>query len=471
MKKFASCAVALLAVILFVAPAYAVNETEHVIQAPNGKGDVLIYPHYLALAGGWQTKLVVVNTNTARSVVAKVIIRSAVFSQELRDFLIYLSPADVWTGVLYNDAVEGAVIESADDSVVASDGPTFATPEAPMKIALVDNACDTNEIGYITVIETWSSDESWDCMGSGAVDLGPIGDTKVDKLCIYNSYHNVTGTGAADQTWLATNDGPWNCLAGHYELSLTNAFSATDNATVLRDYDQNTYTNAGLVTTLGTGAYNNLCEVEAALSKSPVDMYYYAPGSTDAKIVVNWVTFPTKLSVINTSCDYTSPYVRGPFVAWQASPYEVIYTPKYWDLSENTPGGTETHFSPYTPTPDETFPAEVNFKFTQPDFVAATYTEGWIRYAFEYTTTCDPSGDATNDDLMYTGAPAIAFSWVFGGDGAGLGLLPAAFTNGAVSYETTIGGGFVLIPYYQYRNGAYDAAPLGEFYELNPTTP
>ncbi|MCP4687603.1 MAG: hypothetical protein GY859_06095, partial [Desulfobacterales bacterium] len=128
MKKLTSCAVLLMAVILFVAPAYAVDQDQHVIQAPNGKGDVLIFPHYIALAGGWETKLIVVNTDTQRSIVAKVIIRSATYSQELRDFLIYLSPADVWTGRIYNHEVDGATIESGDDSVVATSGPTFATP-------------------------------------------------------------------------------------------------------------------------------------------------------------------------------------------------------------------------------------------------------------------------------------------------------------------------------------------------------
>ncbi|MCP4690193.1 MAG: hypothetical protein GY859_19225, partial [Desulfobacterales bacterium] len=246
-------------------------------------------------------------------------------------------------------------------------------------------------------------------------------------------------------------------MTGQYELSLAGAFAAGDQATTLRDYDQNTYTNAGMVTTLGTGADNNLCEVEAALSKNPVDMYY------TSSVAVNWVTFPTKLSVINSSCAYSTPFVRGMFDAWQDEPYIVEYSPKYWDMQENTPGGTETHFSPFTATPDKSFLGEVNFLFTQPEFVAAAYDEGWIRYDMTYTTTCPPSGSAT-EGVRYTGAPAIAWSWVSGANG--VYIAPAWHTNGAVSYcdDTTADPQvWTLVPYYQYTNGAYDAAILGEF--------
>ncbi|MCP4690628.1 MAG: hypothetical protein GY859_21425 [Desulfobacterales bacterium] len=461
MKKRMSFVIVVITVLIFVAPAHAFDRDRHIIQAPDALGDVLIFPHFVALDGGWENKFVVVNTDDARSAVAKVVIRSGAHAQSLKYFLIYLSPADVWSGRIYNDAALGPVIESGDDSVVASSGPIFATEEAPMKVALEDNPCDENHLGYVTVVMTWSSDEMWDCMGEGEVDLGPDTDSKVDKECIYNSYHNVTGVGDPGKNWLETNDGPWNCLTGSYEISLANVVGFGDNATVLRDYDLFIFTMQGVISTVGTGADNNLCEIEAALSKKSLNLYFEGGFSA---ISVNWVTFPTKLSVINPeSCDYATPYVRGPFSAWQSSPYAVTYSPKYWDMVENTPGGVDTYFSPYSVPPDDAYQDAVNFRFMTPPFIAAAYWEGWIRHSFNASTDCAPVGDSS-DTLSYTGAPAIALTWIIKDFGR---IIPAAYVKGEVRYaegrsEAT------PVPYYQYQNTAYDEAPYGEFEEYYP---
>ena len=47
---------------IFAGNAFANTLTDHVAQAPNGKGDVLIFPIYFA-SGGWETKLIVTNTS------------------------------------------------------------------------------------------------------------------------------------------------------------------------------------------------------------------------------------------------------------------------------------------------------------------------------------------------------------------------------------------------------------------------
>jgi hypothetical protein len=435
MKKLFTGAILCMVVVMMAGTAWALNVDEHVIQAPNGKGDVLVFPHYLALPG-WETKLVVTNTATNRSVVAKLIVRSSQYSRELRDFMIYLSPADVWTGVLYYDATVGASIMSTDDSVLAAPG-VWASPANPMDIDLVDLYCDPNEIGYVTVIETWSSDELYDCDGDTvAEDLGPDTDTPVDKACIYNAYHNAFAT---------TNDTPYNVLTGHYELAILGAVTAADQATILRDYDNIDFQDVRAVTVLGSGANNNLCEIEAALNKDPIDMPLY--NSAD-RLAVHWVTFPTKLSVIDTDCLYVSPYVRGPYCGWQTDPYCIVFQRKYWDLSENTPGGTETIFSPFVPPPPDQFCWEVNFRFTVPDFVDANYPEGWFRYDFQCPTTCVAQDLVTT--IGYSGAPAIALAWLFGPDG--LAIIPSAHTDGAVTADG------VLEPYYQYQNEAYNPA-------------
>jgi len=133
----------------------------HVTLAPNAKGDVLIYPFYMA-ADGWETKIQVMNTSQAHSVVAKLVVRSFNHSQELLDFFIYLTPADVWTGTLRN--VNGAVrMQSCDDSTRNATGQWGNGTTVCMDRALIGATCgtDSNVAGYVEIFEAWHSDPSW----------------------------------------------------------------------------------------------------------------------------------------------------------------------------------------------------------------------------------------------------------------------------------------------------------------------
>ena len=67
--------------------------------AHGGKGDLLIAPMVMT-GGGWTSEMKVVNTSTVDSAVAKVVFHAPDNSAELLDFLIFLSPGDVWVGTL-----------------------------------------------------------------------------------------------------------------------------------------------------------------------------------------------------------------------------------------------------------------------------------------------------------------------------------------------------------------------------------
>jgi hypothetical protein len=82
----------------------------------DGKGDYLNFPAYYATSDGWSTNFRVVNTNTTNAVVAKVVVRDFAGSNELLDFPIYLSPGDVFTFDLVNDAAGNVHAKSTDDS-------------------------------------------------------------------------------------------------------------------------------------------------------------------------------------------------------------------------------------------------------------------------------------------------------------------------------------------------------------------
>lgn len=420
--------------------ALALDDEQHVIQAPNSEGDLMFFPVGVALQG-WDTKITVTNTSLNRSAVAKVIVRSAGWSKELLDFLIYLSPTDVWTGTL-KQGVAGPVMYSDDDSCLSGPGVWANTVGSPMNQPLID-ACgnDTNEIVYVTVIEAWSSNDVEDENGLDN-PMCDLWDPPVSKDCIYDAYHNH---------FVATNDTPYNILTGHYELSILGALTVGDRAEVMRDYDNSRKLVVQQVDEIGTGADNNLCEIEAALSKNHLAMPYYNDAT---KLALHWVTFVTKLTQVNALCNCVLN--KGPFVGWwdpvDEECEDVVFSPLYFDLMENTPGCEDAVFSPFEPPPDRVFPWEVNFLFTLPDFIHANYEEGWVDYDFDYVTTCEPAEDVAVPAhvISYTGAPAIASSWLLNENG--LCLIPSAHVDGTVNYSVDDGASWNEIMYYQYSN-------------------
>ncbi|MDS4030828.1 MAG: hypothetical protein RKO66_12250 [Candidatus Contendobacter sp.] len=70
--------------------------------APGGLGQAMVYP-YMTANSGWQTFLHVINTS-ATTVAAKVRFRAAKDSVDVYDFIVVLSPYDVWTGVVEQGA-------------------------------------------------------------------------------------------------------------------------------------------------------------------------------------------------------------------------------------------------------------------------------------------------------------------------------------------------------------------------------
>lgn len=98
----------------------------------DGTGDYLLAPVYYAVAN-WKTELKVVNTNTTRAIVAKVVVRDSKESEEIMDFAIYLTPGDVWTGTLYDD--NGVVkLTSTDDSMIING--QVASPTNPITVGI-----------------------------------------------------------------------------------------------------------------------------------------------------------------------------------------------------------------------------------------------------------------------------------------------------------------------------------------------
>lgn len=149
---------------------------------PKGMGDYLILPTYYANAQGWSTNIKVTNTDSTNAVVAKVVFREGVNSEEKLDFLIFLSPNDVWEArVSYEN---GKVkIYSTDDSTVFNGIQTgVSTPLNQNFFDLKDN--EDYESGYVEIFASAKAIAS-------SIDPNWTVGRPLDKVKIYNSYNDT----------------------------------------------------------------------------------------------------------------------------------------------------------------------------------------------------------------------------------------------------------------------------------------
>jgi hypothetical protein len=341
------------------------------------------------------------------SVVAKVVVRSKERSQELRDFMIFLSPADVWTGTLYMNEDGTPHIMSTDDSCLNGVS-TFATEDAPFDAYLVD-ACagDTKALGYVTVIE------------GASFSIAPFqpGVAKADILTAYNNW--IAAPSAA------TANNPINVIAGHEEI--VNTASSQEyalNATVLKnhDWDINSALSVQSESWIAQNANNQLGEVEAALSKNQLAIPYY---SQDMGSVFAMITFPTKLA--GFPCSQSN--WRGPFSGFPTPQY----TMEAYDLMENTVEVTSPFLSPVPPADILQLPSELNF--ISVDDLPGSFDEGWLYVNLAAYTTTALRGDGNT--ITYTGAPMIATSMRYDNMGRA-GWLYNAHTNGDVDVDNGV---------------------------------
>jgi hypothetical protein len=401
MKKFKVCLAFLMIAMMMGGSAWAFNATDHVKVAPNGKGDLLIFPYYFAYPGDYSTKITVINTSNSQSVVAKVIYRSFNWSVEVLDHLIFLSPNDVWTGYLVN--VNGvATLQSNDDSILGQmpSGTAFAADAdfgniTPVNRALVTPSCpleDANTLGYIEVIEAASRVES-------KATTGYEPGMRVAKRHIYDWYVGYV-------TDLTIQNGPYspvNVLTGYQE----NTFglgSTLKQANVFADYFNFKKLALGEQTYLGDLANNSLAEVEAAIGKLSIASPYIAKANGDSSVHI--FNFPTKQSDrFSPSC---SVYAVNPL-----SPYWVSvnskcesYTRNIYDLSEFTPTDLQDPFSPPKTPAQLRMCGEVEFNVQ--GISNPAYTEGWIRYNFAKSAATKTGRTNSGATISYTGTPVLS---------------------------------------------------------------
>jgi hypothetical protein len=433
MKKIRFCLVLLAIFAIMGGTAFAFSPADHVKIAPNGEGDLIFFPWYLAASGGWQTQISVINTSSTYSTVAKVVVRSHNWSDELLDFLIYLTPNDVWTGYI-RQGVQGTYIYSDDDSIlvtkpanamVAADVATyFASPANPVSQAFfavkcpaastLDGKTDSTDYGYVEVIEV----NATNTLGSG----------KLSKHLVYNWYETTENSTMVTE----------NILTGYQEFQnvLVGSYSALTRAQVYADWKNLTFLRTVANTGLLDVSNNYIGELEAVMAKTKVALPYVWKGDA---ATLHFFTFPTKLSfkakTSESACNtYTKAYLPGVF--FKGFDKCVEYNSAGYDLKENTVGTGP--FSGGTTTNRMCEEMQWINAFIPGDL----FTEGWIRY---YWSSADYS---TNFTLLNTntgsfiGAPVLASSLYI--RSASVSQAEAAWSQNPVTVMQ------VPYPYYQY---------------------
>ncbi|MBN2232765.1 MAG: hypothetical protein JW781_08105 [Deltaproteobacteria bacterium] len=401
-KQWLKVIVTLMCLAFLAVPALAQNLNDHVTDAQNLKGDMLVYPVYLA-NNGVETNMTVINTSNTVSCVAKVSIRSHHYSQDMLDFLIYLSPNDVFKGTL-KLAGGKYVLTSTDGSMCIGTAPncTCASVNAPLTYELAipcDGVVDDGSYGYVLVIESWSDINNL---------LPREGDGTVAKSTICAAYWAQYQTRA-----ILENETP-NILTGYGELVFPGADYALYYATAFADYDNLAWLDVSAVTDIGENADNNLCEVEACLAKNNLAWPYYDNG---AEFSIGVFNFPTKQS----TCP-PNPVAKGPF--FQGTNYEPAYGLQVYDLEEHSVKKT-CEVSPCPETEIMRLPEETNLVLMDSPF-----DEGWGRITFAQLTAC---ADLDLNNITYTGAPIIPWACELTVDG--LSLIPMAYDYGTITYN------------------------------------
>jgi len=240
-KKLAVAA--MLAAVATGAQAVSVN--------PDGTGQVLIYPYY-NVNNNFQTNLHIVNTQNAYKII-KIRFRESGNSQDVLDFNIYMSPYDVWTGVVRN--VGGNANVFTDDKSCtmpmydqATSVGTMGTTGLNMKTAYSDvDAADARE-GYVEVIEVGNIPEELYADMTSNASVGDASDvqvwaglkhdaTGVPANCDVVTMGWTTGAGVGTLGGASTAASPSNWKGNSSPAADSNGRGGYADASATNDYD------------------------------------------------------------------------------------------------------------------------------------------------------------------------------------------------------------------------------------------
>lgn len=373
-------------IVAAAACALAMAGAAHAVEVSrDGTGDLLIAPAYF-IGGGMTTDLKVINTSQTQSVVAKVVFRHPTTSAEVLDFLIYLSPSDVWNGSVSCQAADAngnctrSVVTSADDSIQLENSSTFASATNPAHI-ISDNAT-----GAATGRGALPNQGYVEVLMSSAYDVAPFkpGVSKTNILAAHD----------AAPLLVAANATP-DVLTGSVTANAPGLGAATLPLLALAGYDNSEKTRVGFASGFDLPTQRTpIADVEEALWVNNIAVPY-AVGSGKVSLVT--YTFPTKLTYNNVQDG------QYPFAA------KTCISANVFDNSENTIAGSVFNVSPL-PIAPQTCLDEFQWLVFGSNVSTGSFTEGWTRLNFVNPTAAvaqvvTPT-DSTN--VGRSGVPAIA---------------------------------------------------------------
>jgi hypothetical protein len=454
----------------------------------DGHGEVLFFPYY-TVQGDEKTLLTVVNTTDVAKAV-KIRFREAENSREVLDFNIYLSPQDVWVGVITDNAAgDGAAVQSPDKTctvpLAISQGQKIdfrklayaggaANAPTPNPDSGTQDLSRTRE-GYVEIIEMGEpilnlavgTKSTWDQNADGIADYMHAGG-------VPNNCAGLDANFKPGGVWAGAPGTDVNPPTGGIfgQLAIINVPTGTEiaeNATALEDVfavqqhystgtelptiqDADTTSNILYNGALVTDVWGNGEDaVSAVLMASAISNTYTINPAVEAESA--WVvTFPTKWAyTAPTDLDNDGQYEGAAEGDYAIEPFvntfvngkacELISVTAY-DREETGQEGGDNDFSPSPGVPGVNLCYEVNvIQFGANSNVLSSanttlrYTNlpgvaGWVKVGFVAGT--DTNNNGILDHTMvgnstYVGLPVIGFSVsMLGNSGVGVGASYAA---------------------------------------------
>jgi len=383
-----------------------------------GLGHQLVFP-YFTTQGSNNTLINIVNTDTTNGKAVKVRFRGAGNSDDLFDFQVLMSPGDVWTASLAQDANGVTKLTTTDNTCVLPSKAAINTAFTntlrldPSK----DIAAQTRE-GYVEIINmadipptvytgTASGNTTTNALfstvkhnasgvatcDSTATGVAVLAKLKVDPVIYTTGYIASAGT-----------SGETNSLQG---LGLTFPTSGlAGDWVILNTESQAAWSGSAVALQAGTAAANvaaNAVFFPQLAKDYPLTVAsVYNDDLTTDPLLVSGVVSPLSYDFPDLSTAYTTTSANAQRTA-TTSALSSTYLANEWNSDANIGGSTDLLFS----QPMRRYWAAVNYKATgSADAASAVATSGSVAVALFNTAGSNDvvlAANATDTGVVYRG--------------------------------------------------------------------
>ena len=345
-----------------------------------GVGHILLVP-YFSTQNGNATLLSIVNSDTVNGKAVKVRFRSAANSDDVFDFQLFLSPSDVWTANVSQNANGLSQLSTGDMSCTLPSATTLnSTPFV------------TNRLPGTSTTFTAAQQASW--TREGYVEILNMADIPASTTTTTLSYAITHANGV-----------PPGCPSQSSTAAVFTALSVYNGATSVMSLYGATgglanptgglFGGATIINTSGASVAWSGNDY-ALMANGPANMVFSpqmaTTASTDIGTVANWTADPLLVGGAITAADYDLPDLSTPYVTGAATP--IIQA----DLTASA-FATTSVMNEYLVT--ASIAAATDWTFTLPTRRYAV--------AYNYAGTTSAPGNASSNKLWYTSGSTYFF--------------------------------------------------------------